>query len=419
MDEEYLSDYEQREYEENNLFLKKIKNGSIEFRKDRYPPDNRFIKIKEPIASATSYLTISEDNLWAQIPFCGSLIAAIPPVSKQHFEKFMFKVSDIPKIITFIKETGRLQIILNSKATDYIGLDYLDPFFNELRPPMDISIPLNIFGTNEALQEASTNFHRLGNVNYLKSIKEQYRREGFNKLQIKTLIQRDESVYEFLKLGKYNFTEEIENLMNTEPIKARELFRLCNVFIFTPAVETLNTLHNYALEDIKKSQYIPSLKIKNRFPCEIGKILLKKLTYAPEGIRACNYLIDEFNSYDLHKLLESLNNGIIENNPDIINKNAEELSTSLDNVWNDKTIPRRIKGLKFGLPISMAIIGSPAGPLGAASGFLTGLGFDIVGKFFEFGSDTVSEKIAKLRTKSYQSNIYDFKKKYTHKIVKQ
>ena len=66
----------------------------------------------------------------------------------------------------------------------------------------------------------------------------------------------------------------------------------------------------------------------------------------------------------------------------------------------------------------MAVIGSiAAGPIGATGVFLTGLGFEVLSKIVDVGSEGLSEKIAKLRTKSYQVNIYDFKQKYKDKIT--
>lgn len=146
---------------------------------------------------------------------------------------------------------------------------------------------------------------------------------------------------------------------------------------------------------------------------------MKKLTYAPLGLRACNELIDHYSSYDLQKVQESLNEAIVTNQPHIVNESATELSEILDNVWNDKTIPRRVKGLQIGIPLLMAAIGSVvAGPIGATGGFLAGLGYSVADKFIDLETEGLSEKLAKLKTKSYQANVYDFKQEYKHKIAK-
>lgn len=84
----------------------------------------------------------------------------------------------------------------------------------------------------------------------------------------------------------------------------------------------------------------------------------------------------------------------------------------------DKTIPARIKGIKVGVPLLIAVIGYlAAGPLGAMGGSLIGeLGFKLVDKtissLFDAQTTDLAEGLAKLRAKSFQVNIYDFKKKY-------
>jgi hypothetical protein len=130
-------------------------------------------------------------------------------------------------------------------------------------------------------------------------------------------------------------------------------------------------------------------------------------------------MIDHYNRYDLRAMLESLNEAIVTNHPDIIEKYTKDVSEILDNVWNDPQIPRLIKGLAFGIPISMAAIGNVAtGPIGAASGFLAGLGFEVLRKAVDVGAEALSEKAAKLFAKSYQINVYNFKKKYKDRLAK-
>jgi hypothetical protein len=131
--------------------------------------------------------------------------------------------------------------------------------------------------------------------------------------------------------------------------------------------------------------------------------------------------MDDYDSYDLQKVLKSLNEGILLNRPDLVEKGSEEFSAILRKIWNDKTIPKRIDCLKIGLPVSMAAIGyAAAGLQGAGAGFLAELGLKVGEKAFEelFGvkGETLLEKVAKFRTKSYQATVYDFKKKYPRRI---
>jgi len=59
---------------------------------------------------------------------------------------------------------------------------------------------------------------------------------------------------------------------------------------------------------------------------------------------------------------------------------------------------------------------SAAGPIGAAGGFLAGLGYSVADRFIDLKTEGLSERLAKLKTRSYQANIYDFKQKYKHVI---
>ena len=417
MDKEYLEDYGQKEREGFKKLEKMIQEGKFDFNRNRFPPDERFMKLQEPIAVTVGYDTDNWSSIWTQIPFSGSLILLIPPMAQQRFEGVFFKVSKIPRVIDFIKETGRLQIALNNDPLEYVGLDYMNPFFEELRPPYYHSAPGSIFATEEELQRNLDIFHTLASVKFLDYLRTVAL--SIDPLFYKGTLIQFEVTYAFLKAGRYGVAEEIENLLIDDPNAAFILLCLSRDCIIDPIVDLRSNLRNYSLEFFKMAQILPPFhRPQARFPCEIGRFLMKKLTYAPTEMRACNELIDHYDAYDLQKIHESLNNAIATNNPDIVNKNVEELSRILDNVWNDKTIPRKIKGLQIGIPLSMAAIGSVvAGPIGTAGGFLAGLGYSVADTFIDLGTERLSERLAKLKTKSYQANVYDFKKKYKGKIA--
>lgn len=52
-----------------------------------------------------------------------------------------------------------------------------------------------------------------------------------------------------------------------------------------------------------------------------------------------------------------------------------------------------------------------------AARFLAGLGFSVGAKFLDVEIEGLSEKLVKFFARSYQANVYDFKKKYEHRIV--
>jgi hypothetical protein len=421
LDREYLEDYEQRELREYESFLKKMQKGEFSFDKDRYPPKERFIKPQKPMA-LTTLETTHESNIWFQVPFCGSLILPVPAWPMEYFEKALFKVSEIPKMIDFIKDTGKIQMILETRPLNYVGLDYLDPFFVELEPPEFILAPFSMLGTQKEIEKAEVNFRTLASVKYFSWVK-RYMLHGMAPTHFfSQILSQDEGVYVTLKL--MNFTsllvEDLESAIIDDPEKAYMMFGLYKQFITDPIVDVLSDMTNLSLKDIRETQYLSSAyrPQKIQFPCEIGKFLLRKLTYAPQGLRACYDLIDRYDSYDLQKVQESLNEAIITNHPDIVNKSAEELSEILDNVWNDPTIPKQVKNLRRGVPMSIAAIGTAVSAFtGNLEGFLAGLGFSVGAKFLDIEIEGLSERLVKFFARSHQANIYDFKKKYKDKIT--
>ena len=418
MDREYLEDYEQKELSEyERLVVRRIREGKFDFEKDRFPPSERFVNLQEPVA-LTTLETAHIRDLWTQVPFCGSLILPLMSFPRSWFESCYFKISDIPKIIDFIKETGRLQIALADPPTQYEGLDYFDSFFKELNPPVYYLAPVSIFGNKKEVQKVEELFFTLGEVRFLDFLRK--RSSGVTLRAFSGAIREALDTYIFLKLGHYTVVEDIENLMVEDPQGALRLFNICADFIVYPIVGLRSDLKNFTLGAIRDTEVLPLVYQPKeiRFPCEIGKFLLRKLTHAPQGMRACNELIDEYDAYGLQKVLESLNEAIVTYHPDVVNKSIDDLSEILDNVWNDPTIPRRIKNLRRGIPISIAAIGSAVSVLsGGLEGFLAGLGFSVGAKFIDAEIAGLSEGLAKLFTKSYQANVYDFKKKYKGKIA--
>jgi len=420
LDREYLEDYEQREYEEyKRLVEKRIQEGKFDFEKDRYPPDDRFVKLQKPVAITTARTSIISD-LWAQAPFCGSLSVSLVPVPRPLFEECYFKTSEIPKIVDFIKDTGKFQIVLYDYPTRYEGLDYLELIFKELKPPVYYIAPLSIFGSEKEIQMTNDAFFTLANVKYLDFLR---RASQHLVPTFQSVIERDLAAYMKLKLNGYTqIAEAIENSMIDDPIAAFTLFRIFKKFITVFIGDLFADESNFALEEIKEAQSLPLVYQPRdiRFPCEIGTFLVKKMTYAPLGMRACYDIIDHYDAYDLRKVQESLNDAIVTNHPDVVNKSAEELSEILDNVWNDQAVPRQIKNLERGLPISIAAIGTAVSAFtGGIEGFLAGLGFSVGAKFLEASIEGLSEKIARFFARSYQANVYDFKEKYKDRIVRE
>lgn len=418
MDREYLEDYTQREKTEFEEFWKGIKEGRFSFGENRYPPDERFVKLKNPVAVASRFSGMG-GNFWSLVPFSGSLILYLPANSRFAYETHIFDVSEIPGIIDFIKETGRLQVVFTMPIMEYEGLDFLDPFFEELTPPAYYRLPMSALGTDKEIETAIATFKTIADIRYSDYIIQITQAYGSNASSI--VLNENLFTYEILKLGRYPVVEEIENLMTDDPQRAFVLFRIYRTIIVGPFVDLRTRLRNVSMREVKLSSLLPTVYQPSEipFPYEIGKFLVKKLTYAPQGLRACNELIDHYDAYDLQKVAESLNDAIVQNQPDKISEWADDVSEILENAWNDPLIPRQTKNIIKGIPVSIAAMGTAASAFtGGLEGFLAGLGFSVGAKFLEAEFEGLSEKVGRFFARSYQANVYDFKKKYDKQIRK-
>lgn len=438
MDIEYLLDYEAKELEERRKFLKSL-DDDFELGKDRFPPDSRFIKLRRPVAEISKGWgegkrgERTEGEIWTQVPFCGSLIVPIPPVDdKREFERDFFKVSEIPDIVDFVKERGKLQFTLCELPTKYEGLNFLDPVLKELNPPVISGLELKDFvPDHRTIIMADQTFRTLAKGGFVETLEriasgvfsESSRWKAF-------VVEEQQHAFIFLKGIRHPIINEIQNLMIDDPLQANILLGLAHLFIIDPLLDTRCDLSNFSLGMIQcahrflPAQYRPG---ELRFPCEIGKFLFQKRTLAPINMRSCCDLLDNFYYEDLQSIMEALNTGIVSNNPDIVNKTAGEFSEILDYIYNDTSIRRRIKDLRIGAPLLAAAAGFIAGgPIGAAAagggvGLLDQLGFKLTDKavstLFDPQITGLPERIAKLRMKSFQINVYDFKKRYAGALL--
>lgn len=317
LDRDFLEDYKCRENEYYDHFVKDIFEGKFVLGKDESPYKSRYIKLQRPVAELhRSNESAFRENIWAQIPFNGSSIIALPAFSKVNFEEELFEVKDIPRLVEFVKETGRLQFALSDDIMAYEALDYLDPIFSELKPPAYHLTPMGAFASEEEIQSATRTFTTLADVSFTGFLDFRVR-EGLVPFQsTMSTYMGAQMTYVTLKLTKNSLAEEAENLLVDDPIQAIRLLAIANIFIEIPAWNLLADSHNYPLDRIKEAATLmsnaPPFKI--HFNNEIGKFLLKKLTYAPCSLDACKELMYHYDRYDLQKVQGSLTQAISANN---------------------------------------------------------------------------------------------------------
>ena len=132
MDMEALVDYEQSEEERFSKTKKRIMGGEDLSNWDA----DRFRRDTLPIAQKAHHA-----GLWPQVPLFGSLIIPIFPVAKAQFSKAHgFHLFELPRVMDFSRETGRIQFALGAPPTFYAGMEYLDDLLTEFRPPPRVSL---------------------------------------------------------------------------------------------------------------------------------------------------------------------------------------------------------------------------------------------------------------------------------------
>lgn len=410
MKREYLQDYEETELEWHEKFRKMVIDGKFGLT-DIFPPKERFVKITEPIAFGVQ----PKPELWPQVPFSGSTVIMLYPVRKEFFKRrHGFEVSDINRIVDFIKETGKIQFVIDWPPTAFEGLDFLDPIFSELKPPTHPWVWELLQLPEAQRRQAAIEFDTLAHIHFYEFIKKDYAKESLQDKYFIAKRMHDYRIdYSALKaLGLQDLSEQLSNLILDDPPRAVQAFIVIGAFITLPLFNTFRATLNYDLDLITRSKEY--MKVQNpTFPYEIGKFLLTKLIHYPESLTACQEIMAHYQEYDLLKMVAALNDGIKRSNFDVVNATRESLSETLENIWNDTTIRKKIEGLRVGIPVSLAALGAIAlGPIGAIGGFLGGLGFSVGSAFLEIKAETIGEKVAKALSQSYQVNIYDFKKKY-------
>lgn len=416
---EFLEDYEAQELKDYERFKKKFmedKFGS----EDTFPSTDRFHELRKPISRLFHLGKFSaKDKIWSRIPLSGSTICGLPSFPESLFEEMMgFSVKQIPEIIDFVKDTGKLQFVLRHYPTAFQHAHFLEPILTELRPPLGVNFPPDAFFGKQQFQRHMVEFDTLAEFKVKPSILKWSIETTGSPRNSEVLLGGYRHTYACLKgLDYRDIVDELEDSLLRDAGEAAMIILMGGILITQPLFDPLarsfivdGNLYDYAVEFAKAHLLdIP----KPNFPGEIGEFLIRKLVHCAPSLDTCKQLIFKYEDQDVYKVALALNQGVIENRPDVVSQSSKDLSLVLDHIWKDKRFANRVKGLKIGVPVLFGVIGTLAGGfLGGIGGLLTGLGFSVGDKFIGAMSEGPAEKIAKFRSPSWELILYDFKKKY-------
>lgn len=426
MDRSFLEEYQQAEEEELNKLCERIFNGAFGSN-DIYPPDSRFPKLRRPVIKAWQ---IQRDlNLpsiiWSQIPLSGSLVIELLPLPEKDFKEYHgLDVRDIPKLVEFSKETGKVQFVLHGNATSYEGLNYLDPIFIELRPPQTARFPSESILLSSEAKKYIEEFNEVAKLEF-KPMLWRASDEWFNGTEyngINYYFDLVDTFVDLVALGKNDIAKQILNAFRDDSELAQILLYAYTDFICGPLLDAFRISYNYDLQffsDIStkffKEEDKAKLLANIKLPCEVGAFLTQKLAPYPQTFRAMELLVEKYEQEDLYNVFKALDNGIEAKSPDILTLKAKELGEILDNVWEDsRKIKREIKEVNFGISFTLGVIGPIVGYMGAGvPGLLAALGLTVVEKGIDFFGSSIGEKIIKKLRPDWLVGVYDFKKQYS------
>lgn len=422
---DYLTDYQARETELWEKFVRDIRDGNFD-ENAQYPPLSRFPKINRPFSQVYPY----KSSIYYVLPFYGTTIINLIATSKDIFEVHHgFNPREIDKIIDFSKETGKIHFVLVDEPTEYSHLDFLEKLFEELKPPFASAIPKELVVDSGVYEKYKTEFHTIALLGFYQecwrkpSVKHfpdvhHSMDEGFSELDLMA------SSYAMAKsLGYDELTNRIDDMLLERNYEAAaQLLTIAMAFVNEPKLDTFKASMSWSgnaisfmLRGIRSATdgaYEPDIEM----PFEIGKFLLQpgKLTFMTgESLEACKNIIGTYAQSDLYKIMKNLEAGIQDNNLDVTKANVHDLETVLDNLWKEAdAIGLRRDRMKVGIPIALGVMGELASGFQSNLGLLAGLGFVTIDRLIDTRKAVISEKLAKWRQKNYMVGIFDFKQKY-------
>jgi len=407
---EFLEDYEKKENERADKFLKRLEAGKV-LSDEMYPPKSRFIKLKEPIAYPVRF------SVWSVVPFYGSTIIFLDAMSdRKKFDEYCnktlelgFTSRDIDEIIDLVKNTGRIQFALKFDPTSYKNLEFLEPLFRELEPPIFPNPLPALIG--EKYKEYCVEFDTLAGFGFDEYLWSFCKNVGMDEDENYSteIFRKYISGYATLKfLGYDELVEEIGCLMITDYSEADKWFELFGSMIAVPSLVHPKGIFNFSKEELIDVHELGEDYGIKTIPCEIGKFILEKLVRYPETLDGCWEIMQHYDDNELYKVLNALNEGVKERKVDIIEDKRDNITEILDNVWKETD---KINWKADIARLSVGLVGGLSANL-SGIGILAGLGFSGIDKMVGLKMDSIGEKMAKVFSPNYLVTIYDFKKRH-------
>lgn len=432
MNKEYLLDYQAKEREELDRFVRKIQSKGLD-QDDRYPSLERLGIDHHPIVySVCSTYRFDKEKIWSQIPLAGTLLIPLPAFHKEHvLNACGFDVSDIPDLIRVAKDTGRVRFGLADSPEYYENMEHFDDIFKEFKPPELLYMPYEASSSTDPMtfRKFEEEFEALANVNYYASWAKFANNNSVQQNEISSLMQHRKDTFVYMKI--LDIEEEVNNisdLLVTDPLQA-DILLSAYEYLIEPIFDPLRASKNYSLSEIQhyrlnslsatipssSSQQIPNL---HSFPVEIGRFITKKLVLYPSTYSGCDAIIQKYEQNGLYKVLEALDKAIKTQKGEEIPNHISELNEIMDNTWKDANKVNRLReAVRYGISVAIGSVTTAASSVtgvdaSTAMGLLASVGFLAVDKALSKVEMSMTNKLSRFFINPYLINLYDFQKKY-------
>jgi len=100
----------------DSAYLEEYENREVDALKLNIPISERIEKLQTPIFN----LVEDSHSFWSQIAFSGTTIFPLHPIPSIQFEQaWNISVDEIPNLIKFVRDTGKIQFVLTAHPNFY------------------------------------------------------------------------------------------------------------------------------------------------------------------------------------------------------------------------------------------------------------------------------------------------------------
>lgn len=255
-----------------------------------------------------------------------------------------FSSKEIPDLIEYSKETGRIQFILEALPIDFEGLHFLEPIFRDLKPPVLLDYRKRLDDRRyEAYDEIVTVLSLDENyfLEFLSTLHNTKSRKE-NLVNLRILI---DTYSDLRSLGFDEIADEIINNILIDFPYSDCIAGLSDSFITGPILDPFNALYTVNYEKFVDFRKMVGKKTSyeriSLFPFEIGTFLLKHKSFSPLNFEDCKLAIELYKDNEFFNVYKAFIASFSDKNYYDVEKNKKNLNEIFRKIWDEAEVVKR------------------------------------------------------------------------------